>query len=95
MFTLGQLALRILRDFGLGPLRLWRSYRAGVVRMALLAMAVRTIPVGTGYAIWTGIGAVGTAILGILLFAEPVTAWRVFFLFLIVCGIVGLRFTAS
>ncbi len=47
-----------------------------VASMTLLALAVRVIPIGTGYAIWTGIGAVGTAVLGILLFAEPVTAWR-------------------
>jgi len=77
-----------------GFTRFWPSVLtiAGVViSMTLLALAVRTIPVGTGYAIWTGIGAVGTAALGILLFSEPVTAWRLFFLLLIVCGIIGLK----
>ena len=61
---------------------------------ALLGQALRVLPIGTAYAIWTGIGAVGTAILGVLLFAEPLTAARVYFLLLIVCGIVGLKFTA-
>lgn len=67
---------------------------AMVVSLTLLAMAVRTIPIGTGYAIWTGIGAVGTAILGVILFGEPLTAWRVICLLLIVGGVVGLKFTA-
>ena len=62
--------------------------------LTLLAMAVRTIPVGTGYAVWTGIGAVGTAVLGVVLFAEPLTAWRATCLLLIVGGVVGLKFAA-
>jgi quaternary ammonium compound-resistance protein SugE len=52
---------------------------------------LRAIPVGTGYAIWTGIGAVGTAILGIVLFAEPATVARLGCIGLIVAGIVGLK----
>ena len=67
----------------------------GVSSVVLLSISLRSLPVGTGYAVWTGIGVVGTATLGMVLFAEPATAWRVFFLLLIVCGIVGLRFTAS
>jgi quaternary ammonium compound-resistance protein SugE len=59
--------------------------------MVFLALALRTIPVGTGYAVWTGIGAVGTAILGIVLFAEPATAARLGCIGLIVAGIVGLK----
>ena len=55
------------------------------------ALAVRTIPLGTGYAIWTGIGAVGTAIAGIVLFKEPATAVRLSCMVLIVAGIVGLK----
>jgi len=62
-----------------------------VASMAFLALALRAIPVGTGYAIWTGIGAVGTAILGIVLFAEPATAARLGCIGLIVAGIVGLK----
>jgi len=56
-----------------------------------LALALRTIPVGTGYAVWTGIGAVGTAILGMVLFAESANAARLACIALIVAGIVGLK----
>ena len=59
-----------------------------------LALAVRTIPIGTGYAIWTGIGAVGVAILGMVLFDEPRTLWRIGCILLIVAGILGLKFLA-
>jgi quaternary ammonium compound-resistance protein SugE len=66
-----------------------------VVAMAfslwLLALAMRTIPVGTAYAVWTGIGAIGVAILGMLLFGESRDFLRVFCLFLIIAGIVGLK----
>lgn len=60
----------------------------------LLAIALKTIPVGTGYAVWTGIGAVGTATLGIVLFAEPATAVRIGCMGLIVAGILGLKLAA-
>ncbi|HEY0789339.1 MAG TPA: quaternary ammonium compound efflux SMR transporter SugE [Thermoanaerobaculia bacterium] len=56
-----------------------------------LSLAMRTLPLGTSYAVWTGIGAVGTAILGIVLFAEPATATRLGSIALIVAGIAGLR----
>lgn len=62
---------------------------------ALLLVAQRTIPMGTAYAVWTGIGAVGTFILGILLFGEPATLTRFFFVGLIVVGIVGLKLASS
>ncbi len=62
-----------------------------VASMLFLALALRTLPVGTGYAIWTGIGAVGTALLGIVLFAEPATLARLGCIGLIVAGIVGLK----
>lgn len=62
-----------------------------IISMGLLAYAVKHIPVGTAYAVWTGIGAVGTAILGIILFNESKEFIRVFFIFLIVVGIVGLK----
>lgn len=60
----------------------------------LLAIALRTIPVGTAYAVWTGIGAVGTAILGMVLFSEPATGLRLGSIALIVAGIVGLKLAA-
>ena len=64
---------------------------AMIASVWFLALALRTIPVGTGYAVWTGIGAVGTAILGIVLFAEPATAARLLSIGLIVAGIIGLK----
>jgi len=57
----------------------------------LLGLAVKTLPIGTAYAMWTGIGAVGTAILGIILFGDPATALRLACIGLIVAGIVGLK----
>lgn len=63
--------------------------------MGLLAWAMRTLPVGTAYAVWTGIGAVGAAILGMILFREPATPARIFCLTLIVAGIIGLKLTSS
>ena len=62
-----------------------------VVSMYLLAVASRTLPIGTAYAVWVGIGAAGAAILGILLLGEPVNAGRVFFLGLLMVAIVGLK----
>ncbi|MEW6293234.1 MAG: quaternary ammonium compound efflux SMR transporter SugE [Pseudomonadota bacterium] len=64
---------------------------AMVASVVLLGMAMKSLPVGTAYAVWVGIGAVGTALLGIVLFAEPATAGRLISLALIVAGIVGLK----
>lgn len=64
---------------------------AMVASVVLLALAMRVLPVGTAYAVWVGIGALGTAILGIVLFAEPASAGRLLSLALIVAGIVGLK----
>lgn len=65
-----------------------------VLSVVLLGLAVRSLPLGTAYAIWTGIGTVGTVALGILLFSEPVTAARLACIGLIVAGIAGLKLTA-
>ena len=62
-----------------------------IVSLALLGLALKTLPVGTGYAVWTGIGTVGTAILGIALLGEPATAMRLACIGLILAGIVGLK----
>jgi quaternary ammonium compound-resistance protein SugE len=62
-----------------------------VASMGLLGWAVKSLPLGTAYAVWTGVGAVGTAIVGILLFKEPATAGRLVCLALIVSGILGLK----
>jgi quaternary ammonium compound-resistance protein SugE len=64
---------------------------AMVASVLLLGIAMKSLPVGTAYAVWVGVGAVGTAILGIVLFAEPATAGRLLSLALIVAGIVGLK----
>src|SRR5688572_5136348 len=61
----------------------------------LLNKAIQTIPLGTGYAVWTGIGAVGTAIIGIFIFNEPAFFWRVFFITLLIGSIVGLKFVSN
>ncbi|MDX1219731.1 quaternary ammonium compound efflux SMR transporter SugE [Sinorhizobium medicae] len=62
-----------------------------ILSVALLGVAVRSLPLGTAYAVWTGIGTVGTVILGIVLFAEPATAMRLGCIGLIVAGIAGLK----
>jgi quaternary ammonium compound-resistance protein SugE len=77
-----------------GFTRLWPSVFTIVAiigSMWLLAIAARTLPIGTAYPVWVGIGAVGSVVLGALLFREPLDARRVAFLALIVIGIVGLR----
>jgi quaternary ammonium compound-resistance protein SugE len=62
-----------------------------IVSLGLLGLALKTLPVGTAYAVWTGIGTVGTALLGIWLLGEPATALRLSCIGLIVAGIVGLK----
>jgi quaternary ammonium compound-resistance protein SugE len=74
--------------------RLWPSVATAicmVLSFVLLAQALKTLPIGTAYAVWTGIGTVGTALLGIALFSEPLEALRLGCILLIVVGIVGLR----
>ncbi|MBQ4853541.1 quaternary ammonium compound efflux SMR transporter SugE [Rhodanobacter sp. B2A1Ga4] len=68
---------------------------AMAVSIVLLAMAVKTLPIGTAYAIWTGIGAVGAVALGIVLFGDPATLPRLLCVALILVGIVGLKLTAG
>lgn len=78
-----------------GFTRLWPSLgtlAAMVASMYLLAVAVRTLPIGTGYAVWTGIGIVGAAVLGIVLFQESSDWKRLLCIALIIVGIAGLKF---
>jgi quaternary ammonium compound-resistance protein SugE len=63
--------------------------------VGLLSLAARDLPIGTAYAVWVGIGALGAALLGVVLFHEPVTAARLFFLALLLVAIVGLTFTGG
>jgi quaternary ammonium compound-resistance protein SugE len=68
---------------------------AMLISVVLLGLAIRTLPVGTAYAVWTGIGTVGTVILGMVLFAEPATALRLGCIAMIVAGIIGLKIAAG
>lgn len=80
-----------------GFTKLWPSVWTAVsmaISVVLLGIAMKTLPLGTAYAVWTGIGAVGAVILGIVMFGEPAGAARLLSVLLIVAGIVGLRLTA-
>lgn len=94
--------LEVVWAFGLkqsdGFSKFWPSVwtiAAMIVSFSLLATALKTIPIGTGYAIWTGIGALGTAIVGMVFLGEARDALRLFCLLLIFGGIVGLKLTSS
>ena len=82
--------------YTLGFTRLWPSVwtiACMIISFAFLALALKTIPVGTGYAVWTGIGAAGTAIAGIILFGEAKDIPRILCLVLIIAGVIGLKLT--
>ncbi|MFJ9829441.1 DMT family transporter [Streptomyces sp. NPDC101160] len=81
-----------------GFTRLWPSVLtvAGIVAsMALLAQATRTLPIGTAYGVWVGIGAAGAAVLGMVVLGEPATAARIFFVCLLLVAVVGLKATSG
>lgn len=81
-----------------GFTKLWPSVGTLVAMAAsifLLSMALRTLPIGTGYAIWTGIGTVGVAIMGVMLFGESLSLLRMLFLLMIVVGILGLKLVSA
>ena len=81
-----------------GFTRLWPTLgmvAAGALSFYLLSLSMRTLPAGTAYAVWTGIGAAGTAILGILFLGESGGLFRVLSLFLIVAGVIGLRLSST
>lgn len=67
---------------------------AACLSFYFLSLSIKTIPVGTAYAVWTGIGASGTAIIGIIYYNEPTDFWRLFFLGLLIIAILGLKFLA-
>lgn len=77
------------------PLPTILTASAMLVSVVLLGLAIRSLPVGTAYAVWTGIGTVGTVALGIVLFAEPASALRIACIAMIIAGIVGLKFSAG
>lgn len=65
------------------------------ISMLLLIKATQTLPIGTAYTVWTGIGAVGTVLVGIFFFNEPATFWRVFFISTLILSIVGLKYVSA
>ena len=93
-----EIAWAIGLKYSAGFTKLWPSVftiASMIISMGLLSISVKSLPVGTAYAVWTGIGAVGTAILGIYLFNESREIARLIFIFLIVIGIVGLKVYAN
>jgi len=81
-----------------GWTKLWPSVITGLLMVAsfyFLSLAVKTLPIGTAYAVWTGIGTVGAAILGMILFDEPRDVMRIACIFLIIAGIAGLKLTSA
>jgi quaternary ammonium compound-resistance protein SugE len=84
--------------YTVGFTRLWptmATLTAMLLSIGLLGMAVKTLPIGTAYAVWVGIGSIGTAVLGIALFGEPPSAGRLLSLLLIFSGVVGLKLSAD
>ena len=81
-----------------GFTRLWPSIGFLIfafISFGLLTLAMRTIPLGTSYAVWTGIGAVGTVVVGIVFFREPAEFWRLFFITTLIASIVGLKLVSN
>ena len=66
-----------------------------IISMALLVKASQSLPIGTAYAVWTGIGAVGTVLMGIIFFKEPADFWRLFFITMLIGSIIGLKAVSS
>jgi len=91
LFEIGfTLALKLSEGFS----KLWPSVAfvvLGAVSFLLLTRAINTIPLGTAYAVWTGIGAIGTVLVGIIWFGDPVSGLRLFFLATLLCSLVGLK----
>lgn len=67
----------------------------GAISFYLLTLGMKNIPLGSAYAVWTGIGAFGTAIMGMVFFGDPVTAWRIFFLLMLIGSIIGLKMVSA
>ena len=92
--ALCEVAWAIGLEYSEGFSRLWPSLwtlAMLALSVGLLALAARTLPIGTAYAVWTGLGAAGTAVLGVWLFGESMTALRLACIGLIVAGVVGLK----
>ncbi|MBT2539993.1 multidrug efflux SMR transporter [Streptomyces sp. ISL-44] len=93
-----EVAWSIGMKFTEGFTRLWPSVFTGagiVASMVLLSYAAKTLPIGTAYGVWVGIGAAGAAVLGMAVLGEPVTAARIFFICLLLVAVVGLKMTSG
>lgn len=93
-----EVAWAVALKYSEGFTRLWPSVIFGVtawISFACLAYAIKTLPIGTSYAVWTGIGAVGIAIVGMTWFNEPASLTRIFCILLIIAGIIGLKLGES
>ncbi len=93
-----EVAWAIGLKYTMGFTRLWPTLGtllAMFLSVGLLGLAMQTLPVGTAYAVWVGIGAIGTAVLGMVLFGEPASAARLLSLLLIFSGVVGLKLTGA
>lgn len=66
-----------------------------IISMTLLIKATQTLPIGTAYAVWTGIGAVGTVLMGVFVFKDPASFWRIFFIVTLIGSIIGLKAVAN
>ncbi|MCJ0872219.1 DMT family transporter [Streptomyces sp. NPDC006487] len=93
-----EVAWSIGMKFTEGFTRFWPSVFTGagiVASMVLLSIAVKTLPIGTAYGVWVGIGAAGAAVVGMVAMGEPVTAARIFFICLLLAAVVGLKATSG
>jgi quaternary ammonium compound-resistance protein SugE len=96
--TVFEISFSISTKYTAGFTKIWPSLWCTVSVIGgvyCLAAAVKVLPIGTAYVVWTGLGAVGTVLLGILLFKEPANAWKVFWIGLTIVGLMGLKFTSS
>ncbi|MEO8733014.1 MAG: multidrug efflux SMR transporter [Flavobacteriales bacterium] len=87
---------KVRNSTGVEAMGWWAGFLVSlVISMFLLYRATQVLPMGTAYAVWTGVGAIGTVIVGILLFKEPAEFWRLFFLFTLIASIAGLKFVSN
>lgn len=91
-FCLGKVSKTLGYERGL-----WALATASAIAISLMIVTkvLKTLPIGTAYAVWTGIGAVGTVLIGIVFFKEPVSFWRLFFIATLIISIIGLKFSSA
>lgn len=93
---LAEIIFALSLKYNQGFTRVWPSLTTvvfGAASFYLLMLSIKTLPLGTAYAVWTGMGAVGVAVIGIVLFREPAEIWRLLSLGMVVAGLVGLKLT--